>query len=195
MQPLDILYQYVSNRIAVTDEQWDIVRACVSVRTFQRKEIIWAAGDACRYGLFVAKGCLRSYVLDEKGKEHVLYFAPENWWMVDNPSLLQSRPSLFFADAIEPTECLVFDKRAFENVMMQFDQTKNILITLLQNNLSTLQRRLIFTLSRTAQERYLDFVQTYPDLVQRVPQRMIASYIGVTPEFLSRIRQDLATKK
>lgn len=163
-------------------------------RTYQKGELVLCTGEICKYGYFVVKGCLKSYVVDKSGKEHILQFAPENWFVSDIESFTTGIPSNTFIEAVEHTEVKLFPKSHFENkeslskdelILQNQKLIRNILVT---------NKRLASILVATGEERYLDFLKTYPSLVQRLPLKLIASYIGVTPEYLSEIRRKLAKK-
>lgn len=143
----------------------------------------------------VVKGCLKSYVLDKAGKEHILQFAPEGWFISDPDSFFNSKPATIFIDAIEDSEILVLTTSTFEHLNQNLDY--HILTEynnrLLRNMIAS-NRRLINLLSATAEERYIDFTETYPALMQRLPLKLIASYLGITPEYLSDVRKKLTRK-
>jgi CRP-like cAMP-binding protein len=132
---------------------------------------------------------------DRNGKEHIIQFAPEKWLMSDRSSLYFSEKSNYYIEAVENTKVLLLTPDFFQNLNMQFPGTIANNDLLLQKHIRNLQNRVNSLLSDTAQERYLDFIKMYPDLMQRVPQWMVASYLGITPESLSRVRKDLVKKK
>lgn len=151
-------------------------------------------GSVCKSAYKVVRGCLKSFVIDKAGKEHVIQFAPEEWLITDMDSFLNNKPSHVFITALEKSEVLVLDRTAFadrENLEKSFLIEQN---TRLLRSLISMNRRLINMLSSTAEERYLGFIETYPTLLQRLPLKLIAAYIGITPEYLSDIRRKLAKK-
>ena len=165
-----------------------------TIKHYKKGTILLAQGDRCLYAYKVKKGCLKSYVLDKAGKEHILQFSPEGWIVSDMNSFVYDVPATLFIDAIEDSELVVFD-RNFVNATQE--QTKEKLIQVIKiftNNIIATQKRLMSLLSATAEDRYFDFVQTYPTLVQRLPLKLIASYIGITPEYLSEIRKKITKK-
>lgn len=191
--PLTILHAYFQRQLPeASTEQLRAIEALFEPRPLLRHEVLLRAGEVARVGAFVARGCLRSFVVDEKGKEHIVQFAPENWWISDQNSLSRQEPAQFSIDAVEDSEVLLFDATFFRKLNQLTPAFTEFFHRLLQNNVRTLQRRLVLTLSAPAEQRYVDFLQTYPTLARRLPQRMIASYLGVTPESLSRIRRELA---
>lgn len=157
-------------------------------------EILLNQGEISRKGYFIKSGCLKSYVLDHAGKEHILQFAPESWLITDLDSFTNEIPSLLTIEAIEDSEIYVLSKSDFKD----FENLEKIelidMATKFRNNLIASNKRIVGLLSATAEQRYVDFTETYPTLVQRLPLKLIASYIGVTPEYLSEIRRKLTKK-
>ena len=151
-------------------------------------------GELCNHSFFVEYGLLRSYMLDETGKEHVIQFAPENWFIVDRSTVFFNAPSELYIEAIEDTQVVLIDEdfvcRATESSILFGKYNEK----LLHNHIRQLQQRINMLLGATAETRYLKFIKMYPDLLLRVPQWMIASYLGITPESLSRVRKELAYK-
>ena len=148
-----------------------------------------------KYGMFVASGCLRTYTIDNKGKEHILQFSPEDWWTGDMNSMVNDSPSQFFIDAIEDSEVLLFDDISLQKLNKYIPASATMYEVALQKSLAAQSQRIISSLTSTAEERYNEFLKKYPSLIQRVPQHMIASYLGVSPETLSRIRKQQSRKK
>ena len=162
--------------------------------TVAKGTILQQAGETTNKGYRITKGCLISYVLDKSGKEHIVQFAPEDWLITDMGSFFHQLPSNMFIEAIEDSEVEVYPRAALtEMENWETDALKQMNIKL-RNNLIATNKRLIAMLSATAEERYIDFTETYPTLVQRLPLKLIASYIGITPEYLSEIRRKLARK-
>ncbi len=153
------------------------------------------AGEVCRFEGFVAKGCLRLFTLDANGYEHVLYFAPENWWVTDIDNFTNQTASWLFIQALEDSVVLQITKADKEQLYAQLPPTEKLFRIMGQKTLVALQRRMLSTLSQTADERYLTFIAKYPDLEQRLTQQQIAAYLGITHEFLSKIRRRLSQKK
>ncbi len=161
-------------------------------KTFEKGSVLLKKGDVCKHSFFVEKGLLRSYMLDESGKEHVIQFAPENWFIVDRSSVYFNDPSESYIEAIEDTETVFIG----EDFMCHAAEVSSIFgrynDKLLHNHIRQMQKRINLLLGATAEKRYLSFIEMYPDLLIRVPQWMIASYLGITPESLSRVRKELA---
>jgi CRP-like cAMP-binding protein len=167
----------------------------ITKNKIQKGTILLRKGDVCNYGYKIISGCLKSYVIDNAEKEHIIQFAPENWIISDLDSLLNKKPSSIFIEAVEDTEYVKFSNADFKDfayannyALMEQEHLKII------RNMISLNKRIIALLSATAEERYLEFVETYPTIVQRLPLKLIASYIGITPEYLSEIRRKIAKK-
>ena len=143
--------------------------------------------------IFVEKGLLRSYSVDEKGSEHILQFAPEGWWIADVYSFFTGENSAYNIDAIEDSELLLITNPAIEQLYERVPKFERYFRILTQNNMVAMQKRLTSELSSSAEEKYLKLISAYPNIVARVPQHMIASYLGLTPETLSRIRKRIVS--
>ncbi len=190
---IDQFKAYLKEKIAITDEQFDSISSDLKVKKFHKNEIIRYKGDQFKHGFFVGKGLLRGYSIDTKGKEHILQFAPEQWLISDRNNM-NNEPSIFFIDAIEATEAVIMPNDFMEQAAIKVPFLQPMHVKLLNNSIRFMQKRINMLLSATAEERYLDFIKLYPSLTLRVPQWMIASYLGITPESLSRVRKELAKK-
>ena len=161
---------------------------------YKKGAVLLKRGEVCEHIFFVEKGLLRAYTLDDSGKEHIIQFATENWFISDRSSVFFNEPSTFYIEAVEETQTVMlhrdFTQKAAE-ISVAFQQYNE---RLLQIHIYQLQSRINLLLGASAEERYLSFIQLYPDLLLRVPQWMIASYLGITPESLSRVRKELARK-
>ncbi|MCB0765138.1 MAG: Crp/Fnr family transcriptional regulator [Flavobacteriales bacterium] len=155
---------------------------------YEKKELLLQAGEVCDFEAFVVKGCLRIYFIDEAGRTVTMFFAPENWWAADLASFTQRMPSRFFIEAVEPTEVLMIRYAKKEELFAGIPKLERAFRLTVQRHLSALQDRFIQVLSATAEVCYADFLVKYPTLSGRIPQTLIASYVGITPEFLSKLR-------
>jgi len=191
----ELLFQKFDEKIQLTDEEKELSKSFFTPKKLRKKQYLLQEGDPCKYVAFVEKGMLRLYTIDEKGSEHVMQFAFEGWWIADQYSFLTGEPSLYNIDALEDCELLLLSKPAEEKMLVQLPKFERFFRILLQNNLIHTQRRLISSLSHTAEEKYNELIQSCPTIPQRVPQHMMASYLGITPETLSRIRRQTMLKK
>jgi len=191
----ELLQQKISEKIQLTEEEFAYCKTVFLPKKLRKRQYLLQEGDVCKYQAFVVKGILRSYIIDEKGTEHILQFAPEGWWIADLYSYLTSEPSNFTMDALEDAELLMIARPEWEELMKKVPKLEHYFRVLIQNHLIATQRRLLQTITQTAEEKYRKFAQTYPDCIQRVPQHMIASYLGITRETLSRLRKQMAVRK
>jgi CRP-like cAMP-binding protein len=184
----DTLRAYLEARATFSDEEFAFMRPLFLTKRLPAGGFLQRAGEVARCAAFVAEGCLRSYVIDPRGKEHIVQFAPETWWLADTESLAAGSPSQFFFEAIEDSVLLLLDGPSHQVILDRVPGYGVAMRTGLQRHAAAKDQRIVSALSATAEERYLAFLATYPSIVQRVPQKMLASYLGVTPETLSRIR-------
>ena len=188
---VEAFYEYLRIKMFLTEEQISQLTPHMKQRHVEKGKILLAMGEICLYTCFVLKGCLRSYVIDAKGKEHIIQFAPENWFISEQISLLKNEPAIYYIDAIEATDFVALDPNFSEALGRLIPNTQQVMNPLLLNSLRSFQKRLISHLSETGEQRYLGFIKTYPSLSLRLPLWMIASYLGLAPESLSRIRKEL----
>lgn len=170
-----------------------IVSKCHSI-TVSKGDYLLKEGEFATHSFYIESGLLRQYSIDEKGKEHIIQFAPENWFMSDRESIYFQQPSAFFIQAMEQTTAYLVDEKFILELAKANPTFLEFNNKLLHNHIRHLQKRINSLLSASAEERYLDFIKIYPDLMLRVPQTLIASYLGITPESLSRVRKELALK-
>lgn len=187
--------EYLAEKSSLTKEEFETLKPLLTYRHYEAGEFLLLEGDVCRYHFFVEKGLLRSYTIDESGKEHIIQFAPENWYIGDRGSYYFNEPSTLNIQAIEDSDVVMFDQGFLEQAMCTSPAFTNFNERLLQNHIRQLQNRINLLLSASAEKRYLSFVETYYDLTTRIPQWMIASYLGITPESLSRVRKELAKRE
>ena len=190
-----LLFQKLDEKIRLTEDEKAQVKTFFLPKKLRRKQYLLQEGDPCKYVAFVEKGMLRSYTIDDKGLEHIMQFAFEGWWIADQYSFLTGEPSLYNIDALEDCELLLLSRDAEEEMMEKIPRMERFFRILLQNNLIAMQRRIISSLSRTAEEKYKELIVSCPTIPQRVPQHMMASYLGITPETLSRIRKQISERK
>jgi CRP-like cAMP-binding protein len=193
--PLNLILNNLEKHIHLTREEQDIFTAYLQPKKLKRKQFLLTYGEVCKYSAFVTSGCLRGYTVDKSGIEHVLSFAPADWWIADMYSLISQKPGIQTIEALEDTEVLLLSKSNQEKLYQEIPKFEHFFRILTENSLVASQQRLIDSLSLTAEERYNNFCKRYPTLIDHLPQKQIASYIGVTPEFFSRMRGGMVRKR
>lgn len=191
----ELLRKKIDEIITVTDDDFEYCKTLFLPKKLRKKHYLLQEGDVCRYTAFVEKGILRTYTVDDKGAEHILQFGMEGWWSADLYSFFTKEPSIFNTEAVEDCELLLITQPSWDLLLEKLPAFERYFRILLQNNLVVTQRRLMGSLSETAEQKYLNLIQAFPDFVQRVPQHMIASYLGITRETLSRIRGQISARK
>ncbi|MBS1652393.1 MAG: Crp/Fnr family transcriptional regulator [Bacteroidetes bacterium] len=186
--------EYLQHHTNLSNEQFSILSNYLKTSKVKKQTLLLNQGEICSHSFFVEEGLLRLYSISDAGKEHIIQFAPENWIVTDRSSTFFNQPSEFIIDSIEDSKVVhisgEFMQKASE-INAGFNQYFE---KLLHNHIRHIQHRLSFLLGANAEQRYMDFIKLYPDLSLRVPQLMIASYLGITPESLSRVRKELANK-
>ena len=186
--PFQLIFDNVCKHIALTGAEKQLFSTLLQPKKLKRKAFLLREGEVCRYSAFVTSGCLRGYNIDKNGAEHVLSFAPADWWMADMYSLISQRPGVLNIDALEDTEMLMLSKADQERLYIRLPKFERFFRILAEKSLVANQQRLVDRLSLTGEERYQKFCSRYPTLIHHLPQKQIAAYIGVSPEFLSRLR-------
>jgi CRP-like cAMP-binding protein len=191
----ELLYKKITELISISEDEFNFCKTLFLPKKIRKRQYLLQEGDVCKYNTFVSKGLLRSYTIDNKGTEHILQFAFEGWWIGDIYSFLTEKPSLFNIEAMEECELLLLTKPSMDLLLEKIPVFERYFRILVQNNLIATQKRLMGTLSETAEEKYTNLINNFPGCLQRVPQHMIASYLGITRETLSRIRSQIASRK
>ena len=186
--------QYLEEKFEVKESEIPLVLKLSKEKNVSSGSFLLKPGEICQHTFFVEKGLLRLYSLSENGKEHILQFASENWLLSDRDSVFFKEPSKFYIEAIEDSLLIPMDEDIFRKIAELSPDFREKNEILLQNHIRHLNQRINLLLSASAKTRYLEFIKLYPDLQLRVPQWMVASYLGITPESLSRVRRDLASK-
>jgi CRP-like cAMP-binding protein len=188
------LIEHLETYLPLNDGEKALVEARIALRKIKRRQMILQEGFVCKYYSFVAEGCFRMYGMDNKGTEHNIQFAAENDWIADIGSFHSGKPSRLFIEAVEPSVVLQIEKEDLYFLYRNIPKLDRIFKVIIENKYVELQNRVLQNISSTAQQRYLSFLEQYPTLSQRLPNVQIASYLGITPEFLSKIRKDLSER-
>jgi len=191
---LTLLRAHIEKRIHLTEEEFNLSSPFFTSRKVKKRQFLLQEGDVCWQLAFVNSGCLREYTVDHKGDEHIIQFAIEDWWISDFNSFLSGEPTKHNIDALENSDLLVIDKSARENLFESVPKMERFFRLLMEANYIATHKRINQALSASAEERYLAFIQNYPKMVEQIPQNQIASYLGITPQSLSRIRKELSQK-
>ena len=186
-----LLINYFEKHLPLNEEEKSAVEKYFKERRIKRRQFILQEGDVCRYNTFVVEGCFKMYLVDPNGKEHNLQFAIENWWIGDIGSFHSEEPSRLNIEAIENSVILQIKKEDQLKLYVDYLKFNRIFRVLAENAMVSLQNRVLQNISSTAEERYLDFLKRYPQLLNRISNVQIASFLGVTPEFLSTVRKKL----
>jgi CRP-like cAMP-binding protein len=189
---IEPLIHYFSKFLPLEEQEIAFLESVIKERKVRRRQFILQEGDVCKNNSFVIEGCFRMYKVDENGREHNLQFAVENWWIGDIGSFHSEQPSQLNIEAIENSVILQIKKEDQLRLFVDCPKFNRIFRVFTENALVSLQRRVLQNISSTAEERYLDFVERHPYFFSRISNVQIASYLGVTPEFLSTIRKRLA---
>lgn len=183
----------ISRYVSFSKEELDIFNALLEYKTVPKKTIMLHEGEMCNFEAFVVKGCVRKYYIDENGFEVIIQFAIENAWVGDiSFSMYENKGSNIYIETLEDSEFLIFSPETKEELFEKAPRFERAFRILLQRHLAVTQNRLFNTIAKSATEKYLEFIEHYPTLPQRVAQHYIASYLGISAEFLSKIRTKLA---
>lgn len=191
---MNLLLENIAKHVSLTPDEQERVLSFTTPKQFKTKTILLKAGEICTHSFFVTKGILRSYNMDENGVEHVVSFACPGWWIADMYSFLSQRPGQLYIEVNEEAEVLIISKEDQDKMYQEVPKMERFFRILIENSLVANQQRLIDNMSFTAEARYDKFSKKYPDLIHCLPQKQIASYIGVTPEFFSKMKARMLKK-
>lgn len=190
----ELFFRHLNEKVGTDKKVEDQIRNFLTPKKIRKKQYLLQEGDVCKFIAFVEKGSLRSYTIDEKGVEHIIQFALEGWTIADLYSFLTSEPSTYNIDALEDSELVLITQSAHEQMLKEIPKYESYMRIQVTGAYIAMQKRLTSIISLPLEERYKNLTSVYPDIVQRVPQHMIASYMGLTPETLSRVRRKISSK-
>ncbi|MDB5133846.1 MAG: Crp/Fnr family transcriptional regulator [Mucilaginibacter sp.] len=195
MEATDLILNNISGYISLDEKDKAFFISLLKPMKLKRRQMLLKEGGICRFSSFVTQGCLRGFSVDDNGFEHVLNFAPQNWWIADMYSLITQKSGVLNIEALEDTEILTLSKVHQEELYVKIPVFERFFRIITENSLVTYQQRLLDNLSLTAVERYNNFCKKYPTLITCLPSKQIAAYIGVTPEFFSKMRHNMVKKR
>jgi CRP-like cAMP-binding protein len=179
---------YVLKCVSLSPGELEYFNSVLHYKAIPKKTMLLQAGNICNFEAYVIKGCIREYYIDSNGAELTLQFAVEDWWVSDITSFEDQKVSSMYIEALEDCELLMLSRQSKEQLLAEVPKLERMFRLMIQRHLSTVQSRLFKTVTHTAMEKYLEFIKRYPTIPQRVPQHYIASYLGISPEFLSKLR-------
>ncbi|MBC7887481.1 MAG: Crp/Fnr family transcriptional regulator [Ferruginibacter sp.] len=187
----DQINSHVTKCTDLSAEELIYFNSILVYKQVPRKTILLHEGDICNFEAYINKGCIRNYYIDENGFEVTLQFAIEDWWVSDISSFQNQEPAKMFIETLEDCELLVLSPQTKEELLAKVPKLERVFRLMVQRNLAVLQSRLFTTIATSAREKYIDFLNRYPTIPQRVAQHYIASYLGISAEFLSKVRTKL----
>ena len=190
----DLILQNITNYIQLDKTEANFFVSLLQLKTLKKRAYLLRQGDICKTENFIVKGCFRVYSIDKKGVEHIVMFGIENWWISDLYSFLTQIPADYFIEALEDSEILQITRENLDRLYEKGPKFERFFRIILQNAFIAQQNRIKQNLSSSAEERYLYFMERYPQMAQRVSQKQLAAYLGITPVFLSMLRRKLVKK-
>ena len=190
----ELFFQNFNKKVAITEEEETLIKTYLTPKKLRKKQYLLQEGDICKTYAFVEKGALRAYSADDNGNEHIIQFGLEGWIISDMYSFLTGEPATYNIDAIEDAELVLISKSAHDELLQKLPKYETFTRLNITGAYIAMQKRITSIISSPLEELYANFTALYPDIVQRVPQHMIASYMGLTPETLSRIRRRISNK-
>lgn len=187
------LFMAIEKHVELTDAEKDLIRSHSTVKKLRKHQYLLQEGNIAHTENFVVSGCLRSYEVNDKGQEHVIQFSVEDWWVGDLLSFLTEQPSNYNIDCLEDCELIQFTKAGLNQLYNEAPAVERYFRILLQNAYIATSQRLLTSMSKTAVEQYVAFIKKYPHIEKRITNKQIASYLGITPESLSRVRKQYVT--
>ncbi|MES2617065.1 MAG: Crp/Fnr family transcriptional regulator [Bacteroidota bacterium] len=189
------LLEYFEKRVSLSEADKALIASLYKPVKFKKKDYLFQQGEICKYQGFVTKGTFRTYYTDNKALEHVLYFAFEDWWVGDIASFYDHEPSGLNVQALQDSELLLLNHADSEKLFNAVPALEKVFRVIIQRHLTVLQKRFLMTVSANAEERFLELLERCPSIEQLVPQHQIASYLGILPESLSRMKKQIAKRE
>jgi CRP-like cAMP-binding protein len=186
---------YIKQHIQLTTEEESVLLSRIKTRKYLKGQFVVQNGDVCKYENFVLSGCLKAFYIDNEGQEHVVMFAIENWWTSDLGSFITQMPADLNVQCLEDSELVQIHYNDLQQLYIDIPKLERFFRIIIQKAFVAAQKRIVNNFSQPAMDRYVQFREQYPKIEQRVPQYMIASYLGITKEFLSKIRSKLIMRK
>ena len=190
----ELFLKSVSDKVNLTEQEKEALKSFLIPKKLRKNQYLLQEGDDCKYVAFVEKGSLRQYSLDEDGSVHIVQFAIEGWTIGDLYSFLTGEKSIYNIDALEDSELILIDRRSHETLLKQLPKYETYTRLQITGAYIAMQKRITSIFGMSVEDRYKAFTELYPDIIKRVPQHMIASYLGLQPETLSRIRKKIANR-
>jgi CRP-like cAMP-binding protein len=191
----ELLKINIAKHVSLSENETEAFCNLFQQKLIEKKSFLLREGEFCKFEGFVTKGIFRVYHIDKNGSEQILYFAPETWWITDIDSFTSEKPSQLFIEALEDSEVLLISKKDKEFAYANLPKIEKLFRVMTQKTHVALQRRMIDNLSKSADQRYLDFIEKYPQLYHRLSNLQIAAYLGISHEFLSKIRNKISNKR
>ena len=191
-QKVQPLFDYINKYVLLTDDEESILLSYISFRKYLKGQYIVQQGDICKHECFVLSGCTKTFYMDAEGQEHIIMFSIENWWASDMGSFITQTPADFNIQCLENTELVMFSYGIIEELYTKIPKMERFFRQIIEKAFVASQKRIVRSFSLTAKDQYLYFKEQYPEIEQRIPQYMVASYLGITKEFLSKIKSQLA---
>ena len=190
----ELFFQNFNRKVLLTAEEEEQIKTYLTPKKLRKKQYLLQEGDVCKAIAFIETGALKAYTIDDNGNEHIIQFGLEGWVISDLYSFLTGEPAIYNIDAIEDAELVLISKGAHEELLLKSPKYESFTRVNITGAYLAMQKRLTSIISSPLEERYENFTTLYPNIVQRVPQHMIASYMGLTPETLSRVRRRISSK-
>ena len=191
MDKIKPLLDYINRVVDLTEEEEQVLISLISSRKLLKGQYFLQQGDVCKFSGFVISGCTKTFYVDDEGQEHVVMFSVEDWWTSDMGSFITQKPADFNVQCLENTELIQFSYENQQKMMAEIPKLERFFRIIVQRAFVASQKRIVRSMSMSAKDRYLYFRNEYPKIEQRIPQYLIASYLGITKEFLSKIKSQL----